>query len=171
MRAMRITIVHTPRDCRIAAVRADGSRADAQVPHKGPFPHDAMHYAVEREMGLAQGFWGMVASGHHPDELAALAKVAGHASASRAGVPEQRIVELLQAERLVECFEADLWAGPGDADTLRSVYATACASSYVPSLPLDDARITAIRAEVARLAAAWQGAGRLELDWGPGNGR
>ncbi len=168
--AMRATIVHTPRECRIVFERADGSRADTSIPHKGPFPHDAMHYAVEREMGLAQGFWGLVAGGRHPDELAAMAKAAGHASASRAGVPQAHIVELLQAERLVECFEADLWGGPSDGDTLRSVYAAACASSHVPCLPLGDPCIAAIRAEVARLSAAWQG-GRLELDWDEANVR
>ncbi len=167
---MRVTIVHTPRECRIAIVRADGSRADTCIPHKGPFPHDVMHYVVERELGLARGFWGLVAGGQHPDELAAMAKAAGHASASRAGIPEARIVELLQAERLVECFEADLWGGPSDGDTLRSVYAAACASSHVPCLALDDARIAAIRAEVARLSAEWQG-GRLELEWTEANGR
>ena len=161
---MRATIVHTPRECRIAIERADGSRADTSIPHKGPFPHDAMHYAVERELGLARGFWGLVADGHHPDDLAAMAKAAGHASASRAGVPEAHIVELLQAERLVECFEADLWGGPSDGETLRSVYDAACASSHVPCLPLDDLCIAAIRASVARLSAEWQ-CGRLELDW------
>lgn len=51
-----------------------------------------------------------------------LAKAAGHASASRARVPVNSIVELLQAERLVECFEAELWGGASDGDTRCAVW-------------------------------------------------
>ena len=161
---MRVTIIHTPRECRIAIVRADGSRADTTFPHKGPFPHDAMHYAVERVMHMRHAFWGMVAGGLHPEEIAELAKAAGHASAKRAAVPQDHIVELLQAERLVECFEADLWGGAGDPQTLREVYAVACESSHVPCPELSDESIAAIRAEVAALQEQWR-SGRLELDW------
>ncbi|MEJ2410561.1 MAG: hypothetical protein P8Y48_14945 [Novosphingobium sp.] len=42
-----------------------------------------------------------------------ITKACGHASASRAQVPDPAIVELPQAERPVECFEADFWAGSG----------------------------------------------------------
>ncbi|WP_088307868.1 hypothetical protein [Novosphingobium sp. B 225] len=161
---MRVTIIHTPRECRIAIVRDDGSRADTTFPHKGPFPHDAMHFVVERVMGMRRAFWGMVAAGQHPEELSELAKLAGHASASRASMPQDHIVELLQAERLVECFEADLWGGAGDPETLRSVYRAACGSSQVPCPDLSDAAIAAIRAEIAVLQEQWR-SGQLVLDW------
>lgn len=166
---MHITITRAPRECCMTVLRADGSRAQCTMPHKGPFPHDAMHYVVEREMKLALGFWGLVAQGYHPDELAGLAKAGGHASAKRAGVPAQHIPELLHAERLVECFEADLWGGPGDADTLRAVFATACTSSMVPVIPLADPQIAAIRSQIAILLSEWQ-TGRLELIWAEDHG-
>lgn len=166
---MQITFTRTPRECRMALLRADGSRAHCMVPHKGPFPHDAMHYVVEREMNLSRGFWGLVAQGYHPDELAGLAKAGGHASAKRAGVPAEQIRQLLQAERLVECFEADLWGGPGDTDTLRAVFATACASSMVPTIPLVDTQIASIRSQVLTCLREWQ-TGRLELIWDEDHG-
>ncbi len=161
---MRVTIDHTPRECRIAIERSDGSRADTTFPHKGPFPHDAMHFAVERVMGMRHAFWGMVAGGLHPEAIADLAKAAGHASASRAEVPQDHIVELLQAERLVECFEADLWGGAGDPETLRDVFAAACETSKVPCPALSDDAIAAIRADVAVLQEQWR-SGQLVLDW------
>ncbi len=164
MGGMRISITRGKGKDYITATRRDGTRADSTFPHKGPFPHDAVHYVVERAMGLRGAFWGMVASGTAPEDIAELAKAAGHASASRARQPDPEIVELLQAERLVECFEAEIWQGQGDADTLRDIYRVACESSLVPCLDLADERIAAIRAQLAALQAEWLG-GRLEFDW------
>lgn len=162
---MRIAIVKGKGQDHIAITRADGSRVDTSFAHKGPFPHDAMHFAVEQVLGLANGFWGMVGRGDHPEAIADMAKAAGHASAKRAGVPDPSIVELLQAERLVECFEADLWSGgTGEPALLRATAATACAASLVPMPDLTDARIAEIRHAVAAMATDWQN-GRLDLEW------
>lgn len=154
---------------RIGIVRADGSRAETSFAKKGPFPHDAVHYAVERHLGLAHGFWGMVATGRHPEEISGLAKAAGHASAARAGIPEAHIVELVQAERLVECFEAEMWGGPSDPETFRSVALAACAQSNVPLPDLDAGRVAAIRAELHALARQWEG-GRIDFSWDEADG-
>lgn len=140
---------------RIAVTRADGSRAETTFAKKGPVPHDAVHWLVERELRLTQGFWGMVADGLHPEEIAELAKAAGHASASRAQVPDGAIVELLQAERLVECFEADLWGGGGSAADLIALAQSACEYSHVALPPLDEAAVEAVRAALSEFAATW----------------
>src|SRR3954453_22084071 len=108
---MQITITKGERGDRIDAIRADGSSVTTTFPHKGPIPHDAVHFYVESELGLDRGFWGMVASGKHPEEVQDIAKAGGHASASRGRAPDADIIELIQAERAVECFEADLWSG------------------------------------------------------------
>jgi hypothetical protein len=153
---MRITITKGERDDRIEVRRPDGSTVSTRFPRKGPVPHDATHYVVESALGIADGFWGLVADGHHPEEVAELAKAAGHASAKRASAPEPSIVAILQAERAVECFEADLWnGGEEDGETLREVFAAGCAQSFVRPIPISDKAIGEIRASLAELRGRW----------------
>ncbi len=153
---MRITITKGQADDGIAGIRDDGSRFATRFPKKGPLPHDAVHLFVEQELGLRRAFWGMVAGGYHPEEIAAIAHAAGHASASRAQVPQAHIVELLQAERIVECFEADLWSGgTGDPALLIAVAATACADSFVPLPTFGPADVAAVRDRIHGFSARW----------------
>ena len=153
---MEIIITKGLGNDRIVVKRADGTSATTSFPKKGPVPHDVVHYFVERELELGQGFWGMVAGGRHPEEIAGIAKAAGHASASRAEQPDAAILELLQAERIVECFEADLWSGAsGDATMLLDAARLGCETSHVP-LPasLDDA-VAMVRGEIGAFAREW----------------
>ncbi|MFM6932721.1 MAG: hypothetical protein ACKOUT_10815 [Novosphingobium sp.] len=161
---MRVTITDSGGANRIAFERSDGSRGGFTLPHKGPFPHDAVHLALEHGLGMAHGFWGLIARGMEPDEVQAMAKAGGHASAKRAGVPDEAIVELLQAERIVECLEAEIWAGPSDAATFREVARLACENSHVPSPDVSDEALDAIRIHLTELQAQWQ-AGRIAFDW------
>lgn len=46
----------------------DGSELGWRWPAGGP-PHDLMHYAVETELGLEGGFWGLTAAGVSLDAL------------------------------------------------------------------------------------------------------
>jgi hypothetical protein len=166
---MRITIIKGERADRIDIARADGSGASAHFPHKGPIPHDAVHFFVETALGFSDGFWGKVASGRNPDEIAGIAKAAGHASASRAAVPDPAIVEMIQAERAVECFEADLWSGSeGDVQTLREVIAAGCAQSLVPAPALSEALIAQVRRQLRDLREQWATkppGDRITLEW------
>lgn len=153
---MRIEITKGQAEDRITIARADGSRAETRFPKKGPVPHDAVHWFVERELGLANGFWGMVAAGMHPEAIQDLAKAAGHASAKRAEVPDAAIVELLQAERLVECFEADLWSPGGAAADLVALGEGACGFSHVPApTGFDAAAVLRIRSALGAFAQDW----------------
>ncbi|WP_374529418.1 hypothetical protein [Novosphingobium sp.] len=165
---MEIAITKLGRHDAIAITRADSTRAETIFPKKGPVPHDVVHWFVERELGLSRGFWGMVAAGHHPEELVEIAKAAGHASAKRAGIPDDSIVELLQAERIVECFEADLWSGGGDDADLLALAATACESSHVPLPEIADGALGRIRTELGAFAKEWIAAGEghvARLEW------
>jgi len=166
---MRITITKGEREDRIDALRADGSKVSTTFPHKGPVPHDVTHYIVERELGFAHGFWGLVASGRHPEEIAGLAKAAGHASAKRAATPEPGIIPVLQAERAVECFEADLWSGAtGDHEMLRGMLAAGCEQSLVPAFPVTDEAIGRIRSALGDFRDRWAGmepGETITLEW------
>lgn len=165
---MQVEIVKGEASDRIMIRWPDGRAAETRFPKKGPVPHDAVHHIVEQELGLKRGFWGMVASGVPPEQVQERAKAGGHASASRRKTPDADIVELLQAERLVECFEADIWGEPGDVATLRSVAQAACDHSFVALPDLPDATINAIRARVQALKTNWLALAvgqSLTFDW------
>ncbi|MFM6950078.1 MAG: hypothetical protein ACKOW1_03530 [Novosphingobium sp.] len=156
---MEITITKGAAEDRIAIDRAGAPRMETTFPKKGFIPHDAIHVFVERTLGLKTAFWGMVAAGNHPEAVAGIAKDAGHASASRNRVPDASIVELLQAERLVECFEADQWSGStGAAEDLIAMAKVACETSHVPLPAFDATQVQAIRAEISAFARDWMAA-------------
>ena len=153
----------------IVEIAGAGIRASRfEFPKKGPIPHDFVHLAVEQALGLKRGFWGMIAEGVAPAEIQEIAKAGGHASASRAEVPTAEIVELIQAERIVECFEADFWGAPADNETFREIAAVACAHAFVPCPTLDDDAIACVRANIAAFAKEWMAAPagkRFDLVW------
>ena len=166
---MRITMAKGSGEDHIAVERGDGSRIETRAAHKGPVPHDAVHLFVESALGLAGGFWGLVAQGRHPEELVELAKAGGHASAARARVPDAGIVELLQAERLVECYEALLWSGGGTREDVLAMAEVACATSFVPCPALSDEVHARITAALDSFAQGWIAAPKghvVGLTWG-----
>ena len=135
--------------------RDDGSRVETSFPHKGPVPHDAVHFFVERGLGLKHAFWGMVAAGAHPEQLIEIAKAAGHASAKRARTPDPDIVELIQAERLVESFEAELWSNGNDDAGLLAMAEAGCEASHVPLPHLTPSALVEAREALRAFAAEW----------------
>lgn len=139
----------------IIDIRRPAGAVRFTFPKKGPIPHDCVHLIVEQALAFRRGFWGMVAAGVDPGEIQEIAKAAGHASAKRAQIPDQSIIELLQAERIVECFESDLWGPPADCATFRSVADAGCSASFVPTPTLSDDIILAIREQIARFAKEW----------------
>ncbi|NUQ18139.1 MAG: hypothetical protein HOP95_06750 [Sphingomonas sp.] len=154
---MRITITKGEREDRLDMERADGSRASTQFPHKGPIPHDYVHYAVESELGFDRGFWGLVNSGHHPEEVQEIAKAAGHSSAKRAQVPAADFVTAIQAERIVEAFEADHWSGgAGDPAGIIAMANAGCEQSLVPAAPMGEPAVARIRTQISDFAARWR---------------
>ncbi len=165
---MRIVFTKGERSDEVSLIRNDGTSSAFRFPHKGPTPHDAIHLFVERELGLAGGFWGLVAMGSEPADIGAMAAAGGHASAKRAEVPDRSIVELLQAERLVECFEAESWSGSADDDGIRMMAHAGWGASHVPPLLLDHEVIGAIRDAIRAFAREWSAlpvGDRLALDW------
>lgn len=165
---MQITLTKGSASDRIAFRRVDGTGKTFDFPKKGPGPHDAFHFFVERELGLTRGFWGLVAAGVEPDTIATMAKTLGHASAKRAVVPDESIVELLQAERLVEAFEAESWSGTRDDDGVLHMAQAGWAASHVPGITGLGDRLAAIRTAIETFAARWHGLAQcdsLELEW------
>lgn len=165
---MRIAITKGATGDRIAVMRPDGSRADFGFPRKGPYPHDAFHFFVERELGMSRGFWGLLASGMAPDAVQELASTGGHASAKRAATPDPAIIELVQAERLVECFEAASWSGGANDASIMAMAEPAWAASQVPPPVGVPGKLGAIGTALDAFLEAWRAlpeGGALELDW------
>ena len=153
---MRITITKGRRGDRLDIERSDGSQVVTTFPHKGPIPHDFVHLAVESELGFDAGFWGLVNAGHHPEAIQEMAKAAGHASARRAVAPSEEFVPAIQAERIVEAFEADHWSGgAGDPAGVSAMARSGCAQSLVPPPSLDDTAVERVRARIAAFAGQW----------------
>jgi hypothetical protein len=167
---MRIRITKGAGADRVTLERADGSRAEFGFPKKGPYPHDAYHFFVERELGMAAGFWGLVAGGMAPDNVQTMALAGGHASAKRAGVPDAGLVQLIQAERLVECFEAASWGGGADDASIMAMAEPGWTAGHVPPPEGVSDKLGAIRAGLDPFLAAWEAlpeGGALTLDWPP----
>lgn len=162
---MKIEITKGARDDAIRIIRADGSEAFTRFPHKGPVPHDAVHWFVERGLGLSDAFWGKVSKGAHPEELAEMAKAAGQASAKRARAPDPAVVELIQAERLVECFEAELWSGGSDDAGLLTMAKGGCATSHVPLPRIEAPSLRETPARLRAFAAVWISAPAGHVAW------
>ena len=165
---MLIEVTKGRTDDGIRITRADGTIAETRFPKKGPFPHDLVHVVVEDTLGLKNAFWGLIAGGRHPEEIGALASSLGHSSAAKAHVPDPSIIELIQAERLVECFEAEIWGGPAALEDLQSVADAAFSSSLVPSVKLLRQQVDAIRERLSALQSQWNAlppGGTLACDW------
>ena len=153
---MRISITKGDTEDRLEMQRADGSRASVRFPHKGPIPHDFVHYAVESELAFDRGFWGLIEAGHQPEEVQHIAKSAGHASAKRAEVPAPHFVPAIQVERLVEAFEADHWSGgTSDAEGVIAMAQAGCEQSLVPPCAIDELAVARIRSRIADFAGRW----------------
>jgi len=105
---------------------------------------------------MEQGFWGRVANGALPGEVAAMAIAGGHASASQAQKPSDDIVELLQVERLVECFEAQSWSENEDDTWLLEMARVGWSASFVEEPGGVIVSLPSIRGELQTFAQRWK---------------
>jgi len=128
----------------LSCVRADGSRTWQRLPGGLPV-HDLMHYAVEKSLGLRDGFYGLVARGWNITDF--------YPRENRDKLPpeagwEEFVVALLQTEmsdgieRSAPEFNATL------ADMQRG-----CGVS--PTRELTEAELAAIRTLSFELATQW----------------
>jgi hypothetical protein len=143
---VEITIVKAESGPHRAVVARPGAPAVQFAVHDyGPvLPHDLVHYVVEEELGLAYGFWGLVAAG------AKLQSVQAYGARDRRRIPPQddplvaaHVDELLAAEGFVAAFSA--FPGTG------------------PEPELDPTCVERIRVRITELNKRWQAAGPEEV--------
>jgi hypothetical protein len=122
---------------RIYVTRDDGSEESWRWPAGGP-PHDLIHYAVETELGLTGGFWGLTAAGVElsaltPEQAASLneAEAVVNAATWAVAIPGYTRAEARPPELGPERFHAacdaaaewmERWRALGPGETLLVEY-------------------------------------------------
>ncbi|MFQ3618347.1 MAG: hypothetical protein SNJ57_15385 [Cyanobacteriota bacterium] len=87
----------------LECIRQDHSTTRCPMPKQGILPHDLVHYVVESSLELRHGFYGLIAAG------VGFPKSAPPWNADEFEIDD--LTEALQAESLVECFQAEMWNG------------------------------------------------------------
>ncbi|MBL8560008.1 MAG: hypothetical protein JNM47_14890 [Hyphomonadaceae bacterium] len=129
-------------------VTRDGRVEEIPCPKQRPIPHDMFHFAVETVL-QKRGFMHRAAAGEG-------------VGFRMADEPTSNAVE-----RLVETMQADTWSGRPDPAEVIELFETTCAARGDAPFALDGAMITAMRAEIDRLAGLWEPlrvGERLELE-------
>ena len=116
--------------------RPDQPAAAVQCPKQGIIPHDMVHYAVESVLAH-RGFLGMIADG------------AAAEFQTQGGESEEAI------ERLVECFQAEMWGGRVPAEELLATYDLACEARGHAAAPVSAGDVDGVRARLDELTAEW----------------
>lgn len=143
----------------LACVRADGTRTWERL-QPALAVHDLVHFAVESELELRAGFFGLLASGWSVTTF--LDREA------RSELP----AEAVEAEHLVGRFWQETWDGsPPDAETFNA--ALAAIEAARPGLVLrrpSHAEIARVRARLRELVDRWYSLApgeTLELEFAP----
>jgi len=129
----------------LACVRDDGTSTWRRI-QRGLAFHDLAHYAVETELGVTDGFYGLVADGWSFEAFAD--------AEERARIPPGAIwVELLVNTFLTEAMSGALH----DADAFHASVAQS-AAQLGGSIPrrLGDEEIAGIRGTIVSLVARWR---------------
>ncbi len=129
----------------LACVRADGTSTWRRI-QRGLAVHDLAHFAVETELGVGDGFYGLVASGWSFEDFAS--------AEERAKIPTGAIwVEFLVNAFLTEGMSGEL----SEAGVFHAGIAEAAAKlGHSPPRALSDEELARIRGRIVSLAARWR---------------
>lgn len=111
------------------------------------FPlHDLTHYAVESELGFAQGFFGLIAEGWNIEETTG--------KTARGALPN----EALEVEYIVSAFSAERAGGvSATAEEFNQLAANfASAKGMPPPRQLSDEDLKRVRSRFDELANRWR---------------
>jgi hypothetical protein len=111
--------------------RDDGTTCENAMPRQGILPHDLIHYIVESQLGLANGFLSLVARGAD----ASFAMQTTH-DANNRDIERQAI----QVEAVVEALQTQLWNGAFDPEAFAYGVQTASHARGVEPASLDPAQ-------------------------------
>ncbi|MBX5483226.1 MAG: hypothetical protein IRZ16_15500 [Myxococcaceae bacterium] len=146
---------------RLEIVRDDGSRESADLVSRSFLLHDLLHFAVESEAGLKEGFWGLLARG------TPLAKLNDRENAMKAFEPG---VELGLAESVVGPMTALVQGKIDAAGLVRAFHEQfRVKADHVPDW-LTEGFVMRVMERMRRLLGQWKATrfgDRMELGWPP----
>jgi hypothetical protein len=134
---MRLTF--TKRDGKYDDLTIDRTGRDSttiQCPKQGIIPHDMVHFGVESTLAR-RGFLSLLQEADKPGYEV------------RGGDAEEAI------ERLVECFQAEMWGGRVPAAELLETYALACEAKSHDAVGVTPEDVEAVRARLDDLTGRW----------------
>jgi hypothetical protein len=134
---------------RLEVKRDDGSRDSVELETRSLLLHDLVHYAVEAEAALEEGFWPLLASGRTFAELAPDAR-------------KDPPADLMLAETLVGPMQA-VWNGRFTAEQYAESFGRK--HDFV-----DAAFVERVSERLRRLWGHWRGTGfheTMEFSWPP----
>jgi hypothetical protein len=130
----------------LACVRADGTRTWQRLQRGIPM-HDLTHYAVERVLGLRDGFFGLVGRGW---DITAFTQPETRDHLPPAAGWEEYVVSLLLTE-MSDGIERDA------ADFNATLSAMVAGHTEIDPREFTDAELASVRTLVRELAAQWRG--------------
>ncbi|NER01354.1 MAG: hypothetical protein F6K17_01295 [Okeania sp. SIO3C4] len=129
-------------------VRDDGTSTSCPLPKQGILPHDFVHYVVEDTLDLRQGFWGIIAVG------VGFPKSAPPWDASEFELPD--LTEALQAESLVECFQAEMWNDFQLSENFAEILQITCQQRGVQAPQFSSTTLLQVRQRLQTFSQQWQ---------------
>ena len=129
----------------LACVREDGTSTWKRL-QRGIAFHDLVHYAVESELGIADGFFGLVESGWTMDELVA--------AEERASIPPSAMwVEFVVNQFFTEVSSAAAY----DAEAFHEMILRSTAKAGVAApRKLGDEEIARVRGRIVEVVGRWR---------------
>ena len=138
-------------------VAVDGRREQVELETRSVLIHDFLHYAVEAEAGLQDGFWGLLASGRN---LAEMNDRTGEAMQDQSG-------SLMLIEKVVGAMSGAV-KGRSAAEMMQGFEAYAAAMDEALPPWLDEDLILRVQERMRRLQGHWKATpygGTMELEW------
>jgi hypothetical protein len=127
-------------------MREDGSKHKVQMPKIGSLPHDLVHFVVEKELNLENGFYAHVKKG----------LVDGYyLKAEKSENPEQSAIDAQHAESIVECFQAEFVSGAQSPEDFQYFLNVTCEARKIPLFLITAEQIKQIRAGLLEMDERW----------------
>jgi hypothetical protein len=127
-------------------IRDDGSIHLVMMPKIGSLPHDLVHFVVEKELSMENGFYVHVEKGLIDGYYLKL---------EEAENPEQSSIDAQHAESLVECFQAEFNSGFQTPQYFQEILNVTCSARKIPNLDISAEQINRIRVSLEEMNARW----------------
>jgi hypothetical protein len=127
-------------------LREDGSVHKVLMPKIGSLPHDLVHFVVEKELKMENGFYAHVEKG----------LIDGYyLKTERTENPEQSAIDAQHAESLVECFQAEFVSGFQTPEYFQEILNVTCSARNIPDYPILLWQIEKIRLSLREMSEHW----------------